>query len=131
MVPVDNKKYFKDRDYRDIFRDILKGIINDYAYKKIVITHLFYLSEGYFNPKHKNLQNINLDVTFSNNNANESLLIYFEDKINMKLEVYDRISIVDKGKKFTIVSKDPIKELEYCKLDPDDNLKGSLTNILR
>jgi hypothetical protein len=127
VVPIDNKKYLIDREYKEIFRDILKSIIEDFAYEKKRIVKLFYIIDSYYSPHFKQDRNINLDVTFNKKNANESLILYIEDKLNMNLKIYDKIS----GEGYCVVSKDPIKELDYCKLDPDDDLKGALTNIIR
>lgn len=130
-VPIENKKYIEDKEYTEIFRGILKSIISDYAYRKINITYLFYIREGYFNSKHSNLQDINLDTTFDKYNSNECLLVYNESKLSMELTIFDKITGRDQGIQYTVLSENPIKKLKYCKIDPDDNLKGALTNILR
>mgnify|MGYP003647706661 CR=1 FL=1 len=131
VIDIDNKKYLDDPDYSDIFRGIVKSIISDFSYEKVKITNLFYMKECYFNSEYKNINNVNLDSTFNKQNANECLLIYSEDKVNMKLTIYDKITGIDKGQRYTVLSNIPIKEVEYCKFDPDDNLKGTLTNIIR
>lgn len=130
-VPIEDKRFLKDPEYKEIFRDVLKVIINELGMKNVDIVNLFYIKESFFNTSYSNLKSINLDTTFNSSNANECLLIYSEDRINMKLEVYDLITGYDNGNKYAVLSSKPIKELDYCKIDPEDNLRGILTNIIR
>lgn len=131
VIPVEDKRYLSDPDYVEIFRGVIKSVISDYKRDGVMIKHLFYLKEAYFSSSYKNLQDLDMDSTFSKYNANECLMVYSEDKFNMKIAIYDMIISNIDGSKYTVLSENPIKELDYCKLDPDDNLKGALTNIIR
>lgn len=131
IIPVSDIKYLKDAEYMDIFRGIIKSIILDFNEKNIKIKHLFYLKNSYFDFSYTDYPKLNLDNSFSSENGNECLLVYFENKLSMRIEVYDKITGIDNGEKYSVLSKKPLKKLEYSKLDPDKELGGILTNIIR
>lgn len=131
-IPIKDKKFISVLDLKKILKKIVVSLIQDIEYdKNTTIVNIVTIYESFFNPENSNKNSINLDNNKSNNiDENESFIICVEDKFSINLNIYDRISIFDNGKKHTVISKEPLKTVEYLKLDPDDKINGVLTNIL-
>ena len=131
VIPVPKEKFLTNEEYKHLFRGLLKSTIKSLEKAGTRIAELFYLEDTYFNPKAIGLEDLNLDYGFNRYNGNECLLVYREDKLNMEITVFGKISGSDNVGRYTVLSENPLTQLDYSKIDPDDNLGGALTNILR
>lgn len=114
------------KDRQGILAQLVKEKIREFKN----IDKVLFLREGYYNTRHPDKNNMNLDEDFNKSNGNDALLVSIEDEYNFMLKIYDLIKIYDEGKKFSVLSSNPIEELEFCKIDPDCNVKTTYINLI-
>lgn len=115
---------------KHILRSIVKEKLKDLKAEKKTIEQILFLQEGYYSKNHPNKSEMNLDNDFHAGNSNEALIISLEDHFDFKLKIYDVIKIEDKGTSFMVLSKDPIEDIDFCKISPDTNVKTTFINLL-
>ena len=132
-VIINEQKFFKDEDYKYILKNIIKENIEKIEYKdntKIIEALLIREDLFYRNIKDKNKIDLEKSV------GEDSLIIYRETLFEMNLKILDVIASVDTktGHRYEgcdiVFSNKPVEDLTYSKLDPDDNLKGILTDFI-
>lgn len=113
-----------------ILRNLVKEKIADLKSQDIIIDQVLFLREGFYSKSHPNKMEMNLEKDFNASNGNEALIVSREDMFDFKLQIFDLIDFTDAGKRFVVMSEKPIEELEFCKIDPQNNLKTNFINLL-
>lgn len=132
MHPLEiEEPFLLEDDKSDILCGVVKEAIKDLKTDNdLEVEKVLYLREGYYNKNHPKKNDMNLDTDFDKTNSNEALIVTIEDTFNFELKVFDCINIFDDGKKFTVISENPIDEIEFCKIDPEHNVHTDFINLI-
>lgn len=117
-------------DRQNILRQLVKEKIKEMQSRNLHIDKILFLREGFYNPRHHDKLNMNLEKDFGVHNANEAVIITLEDIFNFEIKVFDLIKITDQGRQFSVLSETPIEQLEFCKIDPEYNIKTNYINLI-
>lgn len=129
VIEIEDKLLLKP-ERKAVVKQLVKEKIKDLNTASATIDKVLFLREGYYNPKHPEKTNMNLDEDFNKANANEALIVTIEDEYNFNLKIYDLIKIFDQGKSFSVLSEVPIEDLDFCKIDPENNVKSNYLNLI-
>lgn len=108
-----------------LFKAIIKNVIGEIEHKNAcIINYVLSFTALTVSPHIKNKYNFDEDSTEPG--ALDVVIMSLEDKFNIKMDFYDAI----KGEDSVLLSQKPLNKINYCKLDPDQEVKGSLINLL-
>lgn len=126
---IDSSLLLNDLDYKQILKSIVKDEI-----EKLEITNntkiikILFIYEYYFDTA---IDLNNLDEDYSENiDSDLQFTVYEEDKFNIKIQMHQCIQFKEDNNRYIVVSENPSIINTYCKIDPNNDLKGTLTNIL-
>lgn len=127
-----NEKFFQKSSYQYLLKKLIRNKVEQLQqHHDTHIKKILFFTQGFYNKELVDKKNVNLDKDFHKNNANEAFMIMIEDLFDVNIQVFDLIQVSDAGKKIAVLSKDPIDEINFCKIDPDYNVKTQFINILQ
>jgi hypothetical protein len=124
------EKFLLKKERPGILTKLVKTKVESLKKRNVYIEKVLFLREGYYNKDHQDKNNLNLEKDFTSENSNEALIATIEDDFTINLKVFDLIKIVDEGQTFSVMSKEPIEDLAFCKIDPEQNIQMNHINII-
>jgi hypothetical protein len=114
-----------------ILRSIVQEKIEYIAKKGVEINKILHIRESKFNAREDvDFYNMDLDSPVHKMHGEPALMVSVEDPYEYELKIYDIIRIEDEGRTFSVISKEPIVDVETSKLDPDHNIRTLFKNII-